>query len=76
MDIEVPSKYEGLKANLITRAMIPAINNAIKRKDKHMALKLFKSQYYPKNKRNYYLVQKVLLKLPNHMAAFLLRLRD
>jgi glycosyltransferase involved in cell wall biosynthesis len=75
MDIEVPSKYFNLKAALITRSIIPAINNAIKKGEKQMAIKLFHSQYYPKNKRAYSISQKTLLILPNFISAFLLKLR-
>jgi glycosyltransferase involved in cell wall biosynthesis len=76
MDIEVPCKYDELKADLIQKSIIPAINNAIKRGEKQMAIKLFYSGYYPKNKIVYKRSQKMLLILPNFLAAFFLKLRD
>jgi glycosyltransferase involved in cell wall biosynthesis len=76
IDIETPTKYENLKADLIQKSIIPAINNAIKRGEKQMAIKLFYSGYYPKNKIVYKRSQKMLLILPNFLAAFFLKLRD
>jgi glycosyltransferase involved in cell wall biosynthesis len=74
--IEVPFKYEALKAHLIQKAIVPAINNAIKNGDKQIALKLFYSGYYPKNKTFHSALQNILLLLPNFMSSFLLKLRD
>jgi glycosyltransferase involved in cell wall biosynthesis len=76
MDIEIPSEYNGLKSDLITKSIIPAINNSIKNGNKNLAIKLHKSQYYPKNKIIYNIAHTILLILPNDMSAFLLRLRD
>ncbi|MFE3871982.1 glycosyltransferase family 2 protein [Flavobacterium sp. ZS1P70] len=76
IDIEIPVKYEEFKADLVQKSIIPAINNAIKKGEKQMAIKLFHSGYYPKNKSIYKQSQKMLLILPNFIAAFFLKLRD
>lgn len=76
IDIKVPEKYEALKANLIQKSMIPAINNAIKKGNTQMALALLGSGYYPKGKNSQKAAQKMLLILPNAISSFLLKLRD
>jgi hypothetical protein len=76
IDIGIPVKYEAKKADLIQKSIIPAINNAIKRGEKQIAIKLFHSGYYPKNKIVYKRSQQMLLILPNFLAAFFLKLRD
>lgn len=76
IDIEISDKYEDLKADLIRNSIIPAINNSIKKGEKQMAIKLFRSGYYPKNKSIYKGMQSLLLILPIDIAAFSLKFRD
>jgi GT2 family glycosyltransferase len=76
MDINVPNEFIELKTNLVSNAIIPGINIAIKKGDVLTAKKLFYSTYYPKNKIREKIVQFIFLKLPNHISAFILKFRD
>jgi hypothetical protein len=76
MDINIPNEFIELKTNLISNAIIPGINIAIKKGDVQTAKKLFYSTYYPKNKIREKIVQFIFLKLPNRISVFILKFRD
>lgn len=72
IDIEVPEIYEYDKVHLITNAIIPGINNAIKCKNVTVAKKLIDSGYYPKHKYRTKLMQYILINLPNALSILIL----
>ncbi len=72
IEIKVPEIYEQDKARLITNAIIPGINNALKCHNVAVAKKLIKSGYYPENNYRTKLIQHILIYLPNAVSIFIL----
>jgi glycosyltransferase involved in cell wall biosynthesis len=72
INIEVSDNYEADKYGLISKAIIPGINNALRLKHKGNARKLLKSGYYPAGQQVKKLIQMILIGMPSPISHFLL----
>jgi glycosyltransferase involved in cell wall biosynthesis len=70
--IEVPSKYEDLKYELISSKIIPAINICIREGNKGLGRLLLNSKYYPSNKNHLKLIQRLLSYSPSFLIKRIL----
>jgi glycosyltransferase involved in cell wall biosynthesis len=66
--IEVPSKYEELKYELISTKMIPAVNICLREGNKSLGRSLLNSKYYPKGKNHLKIIQRTLMICPSFIV--------
>jgi len=66
--VEVASKYEKLKYELISQRIIPAINICIREGNMALGKYLIDSKYYPSDKAHLKIIQRILLHCPTFIG--------